>query len=125
MNRLKYYCFFIAFICWAGAASNIQSFDGTVGHGDTSEFVVSHFENEYERIYAFVIGFIFSSFAYGVHKRYPIVWMLGWPLLIGNYFSFVAAAIMGLNKASQVVDFSSFWLPVILVVVLGVVNPRY
>jgi hypothetical protein len=113
MTKLKSLCLFLGLAYLAVALSGINAVSGT-----RSGMTVSHL-NAFGRIWAVAVALILATFAYGLHRRMPIVWKAGFILLALGYIDAAVQAVTATYRAADAVSFSSFWLPSALVVLVG------
>src|SRR5207245_9703378 len=77
--------------CLVAAVTGIQ----TVEAGSRTGTVISY-HHGYVRLYAVAAAVFFAVAFYGVYRRFPIVWKLGWIFLVAGTADFIVEAWVGL-----------------------------
>ncbi len=82
------------------------------GHDILPPFVAVHGE----LLYA-IINSVFCAVAfYGIHKRVPITWHLGWPVIVAAFVIFLYSALSAVRKIPESED---PWVAAVAIVIIG------
>jgi len=77
--------------CLVSAVTGIQALEA----GSRTGTVISY-HHGYGRLYAVAAAVFFAVAFYGVYRRFPIVWKLGWIFLVAGTADFIVEAWLGL-----------------------------
>ena len=77
--------------CLVSAVTGIQALEA----GSRIGTVISY-QHGYGRLYAVAAAVFFAVAFYGVYRRFPIVWKLGWIFLVAGTADFIVEAWLGL-----------------------------
>jgi hypothetical protein len=88
MRVLQVFCAFLCLLSVLSAVTGIQSIS-------VADRVVIAKHGGFGRIYSLFVAGVFAAAVYGIRRRAPIVWKLGWVLLAASFVSFVVSALPG------------------------------
>jgi hypothetical protein len=106
MRMLKWICILFCLLSLVGAFSDIHgvywSYRGVPGSPAARSTLVVTKENGFGAALASIFGALFfAGAAYGIQRRAPIVWKLGWGVLGINFLAFVIRGLSIVTKSPQ------------------------
>jgi hypothetical protein len=85
MRVLQAICVLFCLLCILSAVTGIQSII-------VADRVAITRHSDLGRLYAILTAALCAAAVYGIHRRAPIVWKLGWVVLAASFLSFVVMA---------------------------------
>ena len=108
MRILKIICILFCLLSLASALTGLQSSHVSVSAGKsvkTSASIVITKSVSF-RIYAFSQAVLWAAAAYGIHKKIPITWKLGWVVLVTSSLEATVSAL----SYSLRLPFPDYWI---------------
>jgi hypothetical protein len=99
MDTLKIICAFFCLMCVASAISGVQAVHVST-HNSASNASIT-MQRDYGRIWSLVCALIYAGAFYGIQKRAPIMWKLGWCALVSSFLQFTIGALSFSLKLPQ------------------------
>jgi hypothetical protein len=115
MRTLKAICILFCVLCIASALTGIRTI-----HWSTSEGLNITKQADFgNTLWSVFNALLYPGAAYGIHRRAPVVWKLGWAVLI---ISFLEFAIRGLSVS---LSLPNGWVASVGILIGGIVVTVY
>src|ERR1700730_5797284 len=99
MDRLKIICALFCLMCVASAITGVQAVHLSTHNSSSDASITMH--SGYGRVWSLVSALIYAGAFYGIQKRAPIGWKLGWCALIVSFLQFSIGALSFSLKLPQ------------------------
>jgi hypothetical protein len=104
MRILKVICVLFCLFSLISAITGIQSVNASVSvgesaHTSSAKMVVA--QNNSFIAYSFLAALLYAAAFYGIQKRKPLTWKLGWVVIIASFLRFITSVLLHSLKLPQ------------------------
>ncbi|HEY1471404.1 MAG TPA: hypothetical protein VGF61_20365 [Candidatus Acidoferrum sp.] len=89
MRHLIAVCIFFCLLSVVSALTGVRTFQWSTSHG----MYVAKNSGLINTLWSVFSALLYASAAYGIHRRAPVVWKLGWAVLIVSFLQFTIGGV--------------------------------